>query len=224
VRELGERVTARGADGRAHVAQLARPLLEQVPDGLYRRLLIERLAQSFGFQRPAADTAALLDIDLAERRAVGERKAASAGRGSLVRQAIRLLLHFPQLAVDLEPARIGALAPVEEPGVPLLRALIAELREHPAASTGQVLERWRELPDGEHLARLATTEALVPSAEAAGRELGEALDKLAQEAGRRRLDQLLEKDRQSGLSSEEKQQLQELTTHLARARVSSAMR
>ena len=100
VRELGERIPTRGADGRARVAEAARPLLQLVPEGIYRRLLIERLAQAFGFQRTAEDTARLLEVRLGSQRTGGGRRAASAGRGSLVRQAVRLLLNFPQLAAD----------------------------------------------------------------------------------------------------------------------------
>ncbi len=80
VRELGERVMTRGADGRAKVAQAARPLLLQVPEGVYRRLLTERLAQAFGFQRTPEGIAELLGIRIGDGR--GRRaKSRQAGAG-----------------------------------------------------------------------------------------------------------------------------------------------
>ena len=223
VRELGERVTARGADGRAHVAQLARPLIEQVPEGIYRRLLLERLAQSFGFQRTPEGIAELLEVSI-ERPHSAARHAHGPGRGSLVRQAVRLLVHFPPLAAQVEAECMTALGRVREPGVDLLSALLSELRAEPVHSTAQVLERWRDLPEGPHLARLAVQEALVPGEDAAARELQQALEKLVQEAGRRELDRLLEKDRSSGLTADEKSQIQRLTVELARGRPHGAMR
>ncbi len=217
VRELGQRVTTRGADGRARVAQAARPLLQRVPEGIYRRLLVERLAQAFGFQRTPEGIAELLGLQIDRRIEVG-RGPASIGRGSLVRQAVRLLLHFPEAATRIRAERFGGLERVEEPGVPLLHALLTELREQPAQSTAQVLERWRDRPEGAHLARLAAAEALVPSAAAAQSELEQGLERLLEETDRRRLDSLLEKDRSGGLSNDEKQEIQRLTTDLARRR------
>jgi len=107
-------------------------------------------------------------------------------------------------------------ATLEEPGAALLAGLLSELREQPADSTAQVLERWRERPESAHLARLASAEELVPSLTAAHNELQDALQRLLQEAERRSLDRLLEKDRASGLTAEEKLELQRLTSSLAR--------
>jgi DNA primase len=218
VRELGERVMTRGADGRARVAQAARPLLLQVPEGVYRRLLTERLAQAFGFQRTAEGIADLLGIriDGPQTPQSPQSHPGGAGRGSLVRQAVRLLLHFPQIAADIPEQRLHRISELDEPGIALLSALIGQLRITPAQTTAQVLERWRGQPDEPHLARLAGTEALVRDAEGARRELADALGRLQQESVRRQLDRLLEKDRNQGLSKEEKLELQQLMQDLAR--------
>ena len=214
VRELGERFMTRGADGRAKVAQAARPLLLQVPEGVYRRLLTERLAQAFGFQRTPEGIAELLGIRIGTAQAPPARQT-GAGRGSLVRQAVRLLLHFPQIAADIPEQHLHRIGTLDEPGIDVLSALAAELRITPAQTTAQVLERWRGRPEEPHLARLAGMEAMVKDAAAARRELHEALGRLYQESLRRRLDRLLEQDRNQGLSKEEKLELQQLMQELA---------
>jgi len=216
VRELGERVMTRGADGRAKVAQAARPLLLQVPEGVYRRLLTERLAQAFGFQRTPEGIAELLGIRIGENPTASESRQGGAGRGSLVRQAVRLLLHFPQVAADIPEERLQRIRALDEPGIDVLSALIDELRITPAQTTAQVLERWRGRPGEPHLARLAGMESMVRDAAAAARELDEALGRLHQESVRRQLDALLEKDRNLGLSEVEKLELQQLMQDLAR--------
>jgi len=216
VRELGERVMTRGADGRAKVAQAARPLLLQVPEGVYRRLLTERLAQAFGFQRTPEGIAELLGIRIEGAAAANDARQSGAGRGSLVRQAVRLVLHFPQVAADIPEERLERIRALEEPGIEVLSALLDELRITPAQSTAQVLERWRGRPGEPHLARLAGMEAMVKDAGAARRELDEALGRLHQESVRRQLDGLLEKDRNVGLSTEEKHELQQLMLELQR--------
>ena len=216
VREIGERVRTPGPDGRARAAQLVRPLVQLIPQGIYRRLLIERLAQAFGFQRTPEELAELLEVDLASRPAMAGVRGASAGRGSLVRQAVRLLTHFPRLAQEIPPELTVRLAGLEEPGIPLLTTLLSELRETPADSTAQLLERWRERPESVHLARLASAPELVPGPAAAQNELEQALQRLLQESERRQLDRLLEKDRAGGLTTEEKLELQRLMLSLAR--------
>ncbi|MGH8261430.1 MAG: hypothetical protein ACREUG_17240, partial [Steroidobacteraceae bacterium] len=212
----------RGADGRARIAQAVRPLLQQVPEGVYRRLLVERLAQAFGFQRTPEGVAELLGVRIGDSHRISTGRPTGAGRGSLVRQAVRLLLHFPGAAARLRTETISGLEQVEEPGIGLLRQLLEELRAEPAETTAQVLERWRDRSDGTHLARLAAAEALVPDSGAAERELEQALRKLAEDARRHRLDRLLEKDRATGLSGEEKSEIQRLMKELAHGSTSAA--
>src|SRR2546430_13625701 len=48
VRELSEQSELAHADGRARFAESARPLFARVPEGVYRELLLERLAAVVG--------------------------------------------------------------------------------------------------------------------------------------------------------------------------------
>ncbi len=88
-------------DGRARLAELARPLLQKISPGVYRELLIDRLAESV--RMPAARLASLLIDESKDEPSQPLRRAlsgggASAGRGSVVRQAIAVLLNFPDAA------------------------------------------------------------------------------------------------------------------------------
>ena len=130
------------------------------------------------------------------------------GRGNLVRQAISLLVHFP--AAGAAVAAPDGLETVDRPGVQLLIDLLAQMREEPVATTGALLERWRERPDYPHLARLAATECLVPDPEAAAAEIRSALDRLVSEHLLGRLQVLEDKAREEPLTAEEKAELQGL--------------
>jgi DNA primase len=215
--ELASRCDVANVDGRAKLVELARPLIQRIPSDVYRELLTARLAavvdmpagrlgELLGAIQPTASGAGF------GRRAPHRRPQAPAtlaGRGNLVRQAISLLVHHPAAAattVDLE-----SLASVDRPGVPLLLELLTQLREDPAASTAVLLERWRDRPDHGPLARLAAGECLVADPAAAAAELGSAIARLvAEENPSRRLDDLLAKARETGLSDQEKQELQGL--------------
>ena len=104
--------TCEHLDGRARLAELARPLLKRIPAGVYQELLIDRLAKQVGM--PAGRLAALL-LEPGRRRQRLRRQAPvakatlAAGRGSLVRQAITLLLNHPEAAkADHWRRRVGA--------------------------------------------------------------------------------------------------------------------
>ena len=218
IRELEHRYDTTTLDGRAQLAEAARPLLARIPAGVYRELLISELGRVVGM--PPARLETLLATDAAAARtgpgAAREPRArpdpsrsASGGRRNLVRQAIHLLVHFPGAADAVADPR--SLTVVERPGVPLLIELLETFRDAGDATTGQLLERWRSRPDYPSLAKLAARECLVPDLAAARLELREAVGRLIrEEAPATRLDALLEKGREAALSDEEKLELQAL--------------
>jgi DNA primase len=228
INHLSAQVDVRSIDGRARLGEMARPLLERIPVGIFRELMADEVAKVVGLNRErmsamlgattATDTSvatsrANVNSGAAHRPdredAAGIRHIAShgqvqVGRRNLVRQAIHLLVHHPEIAdkVVLNPA----LATLDRPGVPLLIELVEELSRRPCANTGVLLERWRERPDLKHLRTLSLQECLVDSAGAAG-ELAGALRHLGDEATGLRRDFLLKK---VGLTEAEKAELQGL--------------
>jgi DNA primase len=236
VEHLSSQLDLGHVDGRARLAELARPLLQQIPAGIYRELLISRLAEEV--RMPASKLAALLnnadhagssDDDTRAGDARGARLPAvydnlqrarsrrgattgtriSAGRGGLVRQAIALLLNYPESASLI--TQVERLEGIEQPGVPLLSQLIQDLRARPAAHKAAVVERWRERPGGAHLLKLAAADSPLKDAPSAAKELQMALHTIASEwQFVRRTDELIEKDRAWGLSQQELLELNEL--------------
>jgi DNA primase len=228
---LSEQADLSSADGRAKLVALARPLINAVPTGVYRELLIERLATSVRLQadrlrglledeaRPTATrptTSLTGAADSADEYAAAGAaspgralNSARVGRGGLITQAIQMLLHFPAAAVRLETKALLPLAGEGLPGAQMLRELLEFLRSQPAVSTAMVLEHWRGRPESRRLAELAHGECLISTEPAAVRELTEilrALGLLQQEA---RLNQLVER-LASGPSPQEVSEYQQL--------------
>ena len=227
VQELGSQVDLAHADGRARFAESARPLVAKVPEGVFRELLMERVAEAIrlpaarlrelwgagegragGGAGPTSGLGALNGARIGGARS--GRAGQSAGRGGLMRQAVMMLVHYPPIAGQLEAAGLAGLEGLDEPGADILRALVADLRADPCASTGQLLERWRERPEVERFGRLAAAEVLVPDKAAALRELQTALDRMQAERRRRRFDELLERERDGAITSAERTELQGL--------------
>jgi DNA primase len=205
------------ADGKARFVAEARPLLERLPEGPYRELLLDRLAAAIGVSAerflkifgpiPKSETAGSAPAQAPPR---SPRTARSTGRGSLVRQAVQTLLHFPGTVARIPAAEIEALGSLDEPGVEILVQLLEGVRQQPAASTAQLLERWRDHPAAERLGRLAAEASIVPDEAAALDELKTALRKLAQGAAAAELDALIAREQGEGLSPKERDRLREL--------------
>ncbi len=215
VRELSAQCDLAHADGRARFAEAARPLVYKVPPGVYRELLIGRVAEVVGVGRLTPQQLhALWDGEqtphASAQPAARPRAAHSAGRGSLVRQAIVRLVQFPATAGSVSDAERAGVEHSTEPGADVLRALLDDLRELPLKSAGQVLERWSSRPGGEHLGRLLEREEVLEDESAAAVELRAALVKLADLVHERRLDALIAKQAATGLSADEKQEIQRL--------------
>jgi DNA primase len=229
VAHLSEQVDVSHADGKAHFVALARPLLERIAAGVYRELLLDRLAAAIGLP------AERLQQWLAEPLAAGQirpragdgaatggarAQARTFGRGSLTTQAITLLLHFPAAARAVTEAQRAALQRMNQGGIAVLLALLEQLSSSPAGSMAQTLERWRDRAEYRRLSELAATEPLVPDQEAAAQELRQAVARLLDAELRRRLEVLIEKARAQSLDEAEKLELQALT--VAQNRVGGA--
>jgi DNA primase len=221
VRELSLHSDLTHADGRAAFAEAARPLFLKVPQGVYRELLLERLAEVIGLgpQRlaelwaPGAAPGSPAQAPVPLRRSPA-RTAVGAGRGSLVRQAIVRLLHHPQIASEVSAPERAGLEASEEPGVALLRNLLDELRARPAQIPAQVVQRWADREGGEALQKLLEREEVFTDAPGAAGELRGALVKLAEQAAGRRLEALEAKSRGATLSASELEEFQQLIVKL----------
>ena len=234
VRELSEQADLTHADGRARFSELARPLFAKVAEGVYRELLLARIAGVIGLapQRLDALWSAGAGTTAASRSAAESptpaptlsaragnqgRPRTSAGRGSLVRQAVVRLVRFPAIAQQVTVEERAGLSACEEPGIELLCALLDDLREHPLQIPAQVIERWADKPGGEVLQKLLQREEIITDADGAAGELRGALARLAATVAERRLEALEEKSRRTRLEPEELKEFQELMLRKARS-------
>ena len=216
VRELALKVDMDSVDGRARLAELAKPLVQRIPQGVYRELLTERLAEAVGLS--ASKLHALFSKDqetgrgqryargIAGIRSARSQLQSGVSKPSVVRRAITLLLNNPEAGQALD---VEKLAGVTRPGTDLLRELIETVQADPKLTTAGILERWRNREEGRHLGKLAAVE--IPDDEDfdASAELEHSLDQLAAYRQRERMDNLVKKEGLSSLSEAERTELRE---------------
>ncbi|HEY5719380.1 MAG TPA: hypothetical protein VIW02_03265, partial [Gammaproteobacteria bacterium] len=137
-------------EGRARLAQLARPLVGKVPAGLFRELLVSRLGQLVRLP-PEKVSKLILDAE-PQPKPSARRPAGSVQAQSAVRTALALLLRRPDLGARVQPTACWDDLP--SAGLDLLMEMAAVTGERPDLSTAALLERWREHPAGQHLYKL----------------------------------------------------------------------
>jgi DNA primase len=215
IEELSNQVDMQTVDGRARLAELARPLIGRVPPGVYRELLIDSLAGSVGLSSARLEKL-LSGGSASESQRGGQQPSAFArkrhsptyaGKPSVVRHAITILLNNPAAALNLDVEKLGG---VSRAGAELLRELIETVQAEPNITTAGLLERWRHDEQGRHLGKLAAVELPVDEDFDAAAELAECLQQLALAGRRERVDFLIQKQKVSGLSGDEKIELRTL--------------
>lgn len=160
---LAKQVDISSIDGQARLVELARPHLKKLPAGVFKHMMVTRLAEIahmeertlsrlLGSNEPVETAAVSQQASRQSRNKRGKQP-------SLVRQAITLLLNNPALGqLEQQPQRFASL---NAPGITLLIELLEMLRTSPHLSTGAVLERWRDREESRYLAKLVQQENLV---------------------------------------------------------------
>ena len=152
-------VNMESLDGRARLVDLARPALEKVPRGAFKLLLSNRLAELA--RLPVAKLNALLAVETSQPAAPPSPPRRSRRQSpSLVRLAVTLLLHQPDLAMSV--AAPGELRDVDQPGIPLLVELLELVRSKPDINSGSIVEHWRGTEHAARLSKLLGAELPVP--------------------------------------------------------------
>jgi DNA primase len=207
--DLGKDVNLTSLDGKARLAERARPLLTQIPDGAFRDLMLGEL-----------DRIASVKLRI-DAPAQAPRGPARPQERTLVRTAVALLVQNPGFALGVEPPHL--FPTLRQPGIPLLVELIALCRDRTEISTAGILEHFAEREELKALQKLAVMDLHVPESDLSV-EFLDALAKLDQQTHQQRRDDLDAKIATQGLatlSPDEKAELRELkkllgagTTHV----------
>jgi DNA primase len=225
-------------DGRALYSKRVLPFIRQLPEGVFRELMLQSLADRTGIEKSALqrleapapqpapgpvhndseptppppdwdDVPPMAgDADTRPRRRE-PLPPDQLAPGNLSQTALALLLQKPELARRTDPAE---LADVEGPDAALLREAIALIRKRPESNTAMLLGHWYGTSEGEMLGRLAGQDRLIPP-DGIDREFTDTIRALAHLPRRSSLQAQVDKLKSTDyaqLSSTDKEQLREL--------------
>ncbi|MBT8051899.1 MAG: DNA primase [Gammaproteobacteria bacterium] len=197
--KLASQVDMESIDGRARLGELAKPLLDRLPAGMFRDMMNQALHERIGLRHTASAASA------APKQPSRARILRPQGSIPPVRRAVALLVQNPELAKLELP---GGWEKLDSPGISLLQDLIAAARSQPEIRSAALVERWEDATTRKHLAKLAVLDLGV--LDDAPEQFVGTLSSLAADQRRSQRENLLTKSRESPLSEEEKQRLREL--------------
>ena len=202
--KLSEQIDMNSLDGRARLAELAKPLIAKLPHGTFQDIMLKHLGELVGLESSHFAT----QPSPTNRTPKPQLRRSDLQPMSPVRLAITLLLKQPELAQlpDL-PTQWETL---NKPGVELLAELLQTLQENPSLATnrGALFERWRDRKEGKYLSKLANSN--LPTHEYAS-EFKDALTHLQKQLEEQSQDLLLEQYRQGTITEEQyKERLRQL--------------
>lgn len=192
-------------DGRSKLANLALPMVNSISDGVFQTMMKEKLAKYLGMETDSLDRFISQE---SPTPATAQRK--KANRGSIVRQAIGILIQNPNLANELEG--MPRLDQVKLKGTDLLQQLIDQVVEQPTITSAQLLERWRGQNEYNALLKLTSWEHDVAN-ENLQSHFVDSIVQIINKHLELRLEQLAHKSRVEGLTSEERKEYAQLITN-----------
>ncbi|MGD2118866.1 MAG: DNA primase [Chromatiales bacterium] len=201
--KIAEQVDMRSLDGRARFAELIKPFVEQIPQGLFKQMLQQQIDETTGLARSGASNK--------NRRFSSQqlRHNNAPQSTTLLRKAIWLLLHHPEKCRDIAIPELTRQS--DQPGIDLLLELYDYSHHFPDKPLGAVLEHWRDHKDFTHLDRIARMDLDIVEQDVADQFQG-VLAKIVKEQAEREWQRLTMHKSLSELSESDKQRIKELQT------------
>lgn len=187
-------------EGKSQLAEQAKPYLDKLPEGIFKKMMREQL-------RILAGDDVLENLSTPNPRINSEYKLKQ-GRQPLPRLALALLVQHPELIKIIEKQEIDW-TQLKFDGVEKFKSILQTIVHERPHNTGTLLEHYRGHSDERIIKLLADLQLEIP----AGNEVAEfsgALNKLLAQSSDDLRRWLLKKFETTGLTPQEKNQLQEL--------------
>jgi DNA primase len=213
--KLTKDIDIKSIDGRARLAEQAKPLISVIPEGIFKELIIDKLSQSVGLSSKKLTSLITehknksLKIAVEQKQRIFNQKIIKnkKEKTSITKKAITLILNYPSIGRE---AKLNLIEKNNEPGTEILRKLIQTIQKKPDINTAGLIEFWRNDSEGKFLGQLASKELPKNDEFNAQAEMNDCLIQLNKSYIKTRITSLIDKQRNEDLSSDERKELNEL--------------
>ena len=199
--------------GKANAAENAMTLANKIRDGIYKDLLIKRIAQEYDLPEEK-----LIKHHASNNKTTSNKSFSGSvskkvsfkakKRPSLIKQAIQILLHKPEFAKNIDISHQFKF--IDEKGIDVFRKIISLVNEKDKAKLATIIEHFPDPKLQEYLSKLATEQNLINDNELAS-EFDDIIKRLDIQDQRKELTNLISKAKKSSLNSTDQGRLKELS-------------
>ena len=200
--------------GKANAVENAMALVDTIQDGIYKDLMIEKIALEYNLAlEKVAKYAPSKKITKKVSRTDGQRKkrAYLKNRPSLINQAIRILLHKPELGkmIDLN----NQFRHLDQKGIGFLREIIQLIHTKDSIKLATIIEHFQDQKLQRYLSQLAMGDGLINKDEMLS-EFNDITQRLNTQDLRKELAILIERAKSKSLNEEDTKRLKALSKNI----------
>ena len=199
--------------GKANAAENAMTLANKIRDGIYKDLLIKRIAQEYDLPEEK-----LMNYHASNKKNTSKKSFSGSAskkvssrakkRPSLIKQAIRILLHKPELVRTINISNQFKF--IDEKGIDVFRKIARLVNEKDKVKLATIIEHFPDPKLQEYLSKLATEQNLIKDNELAS-EFDDIIKRLDIQDQRKELTSLISKAKKSNLNDSDQSRLKELS-------------
>lgn len=211
--KISENIDLNSIDGKARMAERAKPFIGKIPDGIFKELIIDKLSSSVGISSKKL-TALISQMNKKESMKPKTRsytkmmsQRSSKTQPSIIKKSIMLILNYPEAAKNIKHHDFKD---YKKPGIKILLKLIKTAQEGSNINAASLIERWRDDDEGKHLAKLAIN--LFPDNPEfdASKELNDSLVQITKNFYSERINFLIKKQSKNDLTEKDKNELNQM--------------
>lgn len=205
-------IDAKSMDGKARLANIAKPLLATIPESVFRDLMYKRLSELVGISdQKLQGEHESTETEKIEKQPATRMRNSREVKQNATRDAIALLLQHPELAKETDLPDFFATASIQ--GFSLLYAIYQTIMNNPEITSSALVERWRENKDFEILQKLLQRNVFGTDEKASQLTIfNDAIQRLIMKYKDERFEILEVKLKQGGLSDTELEEYKSLLT------------
>lgn len=212
--KIAQNIDIKSIDGKARLAEKAKPLISQIPKGIFKELIIEKLSEFIGLSPKKlkiliTQNAKRNSIKFRNNKVTYNKTAQKKNKESpsIIKKAITLVLNYPEIVKNIDDFSTND---QNKPGTEILKKLIDTIKEESKINTAGLIERWRDDKEGKYLGQLAITELPENTEFDALTELKNCFLLLEKIYYKERINILIDKQSKNELSAKEKNELGKL--------------